>query len=424
MIGRACTAALMSALALVGCYSGAPLAEGDDGAASTGETSEGGEAGSAAGSTDASSSSGDATTEATTEPEVVDPLAELDQFSEAEARVYLATIAPMVVGRLLTEAEAKLISYYGSRGLAGVIEGWIEDKAFAETARMMMQVKLHASGQSDEIDFELPGNLAAHVAAQKLPYARLITADYCVDGAGSKIPCDSGAPYTAGVLTTRAYLRANASRFNLRRARRMLYIFNCQVYPMSSNLQPPLEKESLIAMFQALTPEDQTVEEAKSGFGNGFACYSCHSQFGAHSQLFVRFDQDGNYRPDATGLQDPEDELGRSPGGLFVSHFVDPVAAAQEITQVFGVPVEDLAVAAKVLSEDETFYQCGARNVIEWTFGLSEAEAAKTDPLLLQELARRARARRPEPTFGDLFLVTLTHPAVIDVVLAGQGALP
>jgi hypothetical protein len=283
---------------------------------------------------------------------------------------------------------------------------------------MMFQVKLHASGMTEEVDLELPGNLAELLAREDRPFAEILTADHCVDGAGDAIPCDTGAPFNAGVLTTRAYLLANASRFNLQRARRMMYIFNCLQYPMDTTLQPPLAKESLIPMFRALTPDEQEVPEAQNGFGNGFACYNCHSQFGAHAQLFVKFDEQGLYHADATGLQDPDNELGRSLGGLFVSHFVDPVAATQELSQVFGIPVENLREAAEVLSSHPTFYQCGARNVIEWTFGLTEAEAAMTEQALLTDIAARALAADAEPSIGDLFRATLTHPDVIDVVLS------
>ena len=342
-----------------------------------------------------------------------------DRFTADDARHYLGTIAPMIVGRLLSESEHNLIDYFKGRGIAPVIEGWLEDPAFPETVRMMFQVKLSASGMTDEVNFELPGNLAAHIAREKLPYAEILTAEYCVDGGGAATPCDTGAPYAAGVLTTRAYLLANASRFNLRRARRMMYIFNCLAYPMDHVLQPPLEKLSLIEMFRAMTPDEQTVPEAQNGFGNGFACYSCHSQFGAHAQLFVKFDEQGVYHPEATGLQDPENELGRSQNGLFVSHFVDPVAAAQELSQVFGEPVADLRDAARVLSEHPTFYQCAARNTIEWTFGLSEAQASKTDLGLLIDLRDRLATLDHEPTIADIFRTTLTHPAVIDVVVGG-----
>ena len=77
----------------------------------------------------------------------------------------------MVVGRLLTDAERNIIEYFGGRGIVSVLEGWLEDPAFPETVRMMFQVKLSASGMTDEVNFELPGNLAAHIAREKLPYA-------------------------------------------------------------------------------------------------------------------------------------------------------------------------------------------------------------------------------------------------------------
>jgi len=379
------------------------------------------------GATESGATEGGATEGGATEGdggEPADPLAELDRYSADDARAYLSSIAPMVVGRLLTDSELNLIDYFGGRGIVPVLDGWIEDAAFPETVRMMIQVKLHASGMTDTIDFELPGNLAAQIARDDLPFAEIITADRCVDGAGADVECDTGAPYNAGVLTTRAYLIANASRFNLQRARRMMYIFNCLLYPMDTVLQPPLAKDSMIPMFRALTPEEQTEEEAQSGFGNGFACYSCHSQFGAHAQLFVKFDQDGLYRPEATGLQDPEDELGRSADGLFVSHFVDSIAAEQELSQVFGEPVANLAEAGEVLSSHPTFTQCSARNVIEWTFGLTEADAATTAPALLVAIAERIFAEQPEPSIGDIFRATLTHPDVIDVFLDSKSARP
>ncbi|MEZ4452447.1 MAG: hypothetical protein R3B09_23490 [Nannocystaceae bacterium] len=453
-LARACFAGRLAlagtGLLTLGCYSGSPLASGDDegttsgatdgssSSSSTSSTSSAsastGDGSTSEGSASASGSSGDATdgdTEDplgdTTGPQGEDPLAELDRYTPEEARDYLRAIAPMVVGRLMSPAEEALIEHFQARGIVPVLEGWVEEESFAETARMMMQIKLAASGQGDEIDFELPGNLAAHLARKGLPYRELITSDTCIDGGGNAIPCDTGAPYTAGVLTTRAYLRANASRFNLRRARRMMYIFNCLTYPMDTELQPPLEKSLLIPMFRALTPDEQTVPEAKNGFGNGFACYNCHSQFGAHAQLFVRFDETGLYHADATGLQDPENELGRSQNGLFVSHFVSPVAAPKELSQVFGTLVSTVRDAAEVLADDPTFYECASRNVIEWTFGLGEAEGAMTDRALLVETAARALDRSPEPSFGDLFVATLTHPDVIDVVLdnpATQGDAP
>lgn len=420
----------LASLALAGCYAGSedPAAEATGG--SSAATTEVGETGTS--STTAEPTTTGATTDDSGEPG--DPGLGALGYTADDARSYLATIAPMVVGRLLTKEEDNLIYHFGADAIVPIVEAWVVEPAFADTARAMLQVKLAASGSKDGIDFELPGNLAAHLARNDRPYAELLTAPYCVDAGGNAIPCDTGAPYQAGVLTTRAYLIANASRFNLRRARRMMFIFSCNVYPMDTKLQPPIAKESLIPMFRALTKEEQTVPEAANGFGNGAACYSCHSQFSAHAQLFVRFSQDGLWHPEATGLQDPMNELGRSINGLYASHFVSPVSAPKEISQMFGQPVNTLVDAARVLSEGPGFYTCAARNVLEYSFGMSESEAVSIDRDLLAELAADARERdlrlRPEtaslpgggPTFGDLFVVALTHPRVLQVVLGPPAA--
>lgn len=373
----------------------------------------------------------DTTTTGTTGPLDEPDLGALG-YTADDARDYLATVAPMVVGRLLNQDEHNLIDHFGADAIVPIVEAWISEPGFADTARAMLQVKLAASGSKDGIDFELPGNLAAHLARNDRPYGELLTAPYCVDPAGAPIPCDTGAPYAAGVLTTRAYLIANASRFNLRRARRMMFIFTCNTYPMDKKLQPPIAKDSLIPMFRAMTKEEQTVPEAANGFGNGSACYSCHSQFSAHAQLFVRFSQDGLWHAEATGLQDPENELGRSINGLFTSHFVSPVSAPLEVSQVFNQPVNTLVDAGRVLAEHPSFHPCAARNVLEYSFGMSEAEAVDIDPALLTELADHAHARdlrlradkASGPTFGDLFVVALTHPRVLQVVLGLPESKP
>lgn len=409
---------VLVALALASCYSGGGA--GDDLPVPDGST----------GTTGAIDDGSTGTPELPPPPAAPPTLAELG-YTATQARAYLAEIAPMVVGRLLTEDEDNLVYHFGADAVVPIVEAWLREPAFADTARLMLQVKLNASGNKGGIDFELPGNLAAHIARNDLPYSKLLTADYCVGPSSEPVPCDTGAPYQAGVITTRAYLIANASRFNLRRARRMMYIFSCRQYPMDPVLQPPVTKSDLIPMFQAESAEEQTVPEAQNGFGNGLACYSCHSQFSAHAQLFVRFDETGIWRADATGVQDPMNELGRSTGGLFASHFASPTAAPREISQYYGIPVHTLTEAAQVIVDDDGFYPCAARNVLEYSFGLGDTETKTIDPKLLAELAAQAEARnrrlRPDnpegPSLGDLFAVSLTHPRVIQVIV-GPPAEP
>ena len=105
--------------------------------------------------------------------------------------------------------------------------------------------------------------------------------------------------------------------------------FACSDYPMDNTLQPPMPRESLIPLFQV----DRATDTSAGTFGNGFACYTCHSQFSAHAQVFVKFDDQGRYQAGATGLQDMAAEQGRSTNGLFTSHFTG-AAAASELTSM------------------------------------------------------------------------------------------
>ena len=351
-----------------------------------------------------------------TEPEVV---VEIPEFTPAQIDTFVRAISQMLVSRPPSEAEVAAIASGGTDALAPMLRSWAAEPAFADNARYMMQQKLRASGSRDDIDFELPGNLVSHVVQNDLPWETILTADYCVDVAGTQIPCDTGAPFAAGVLGTRAYLAGNASRFNLGRANRLMNVFACRAYPMESELQPYLEKSKLIPMFQANSVEEQTVEEAAGGFGNGSGCYTCHGQFGAHAQLFVKFDQTGLYRPEATGLQDTEGELGRSVDGLMASHFNEPTRAADERSQVFGAQVANLAEAARTIAEAEPFLPCQAKSILQHTFGLSDS--APIDPKTLTAITERALGFNADPTYTDLVVATFTEPGVILSIVGNQG---
>ncbi|MGA9526294.1 MAG: hypothetical protein WBV82_32850 [Myxococcaceae bacterium] len=345
------------------------------------------------------------------------------EVSPAAVRVYLSQLAPMLVQRELTEAELSAVEWDGLAAVAPVLEAWTREPGFAEAARMLVSNKLSTGGVKDGIDFELPGNLAAYVAKNDLPLSTLLTAEYCVNAAGEKISCDTGAPFQAGVLTTRAYMKSRVSRFNLTRASTLMSVFACKEYPMSESFQPRLERTLLIPMFQANTVEEQTDPNAGGGFGNGAACYSCHGQFGAHAQLFVRFDSEGVYRPDATGIQDPAAEPGVSSKGLMTSHLQDPVSAASDASQILGESVENLAQAARVLVQSPEFWACQAENLLQYAFGITRAN--EFDPRVAQEIAEAARRDgTTEPSMGAFAVETFTHPRVIKAVIEGLGAQP
>lgn len=338
---------------------------------------------------------------------------ELAALTPEHTYAYLSRMAPMLVQRALDPQELEQINQHGGAAIAPIIATWVDSPAFAEAARAMIQLKLSTSGKTDQINFELPGNLAAYIVRERLPVHTLLTADYCIDNDGAQIDCDTDAPYKAGVLVTRAYMAGNASRFNLHRAATMLKTFACLSYPMDQAIQPSLEREELIPMFQVINE----AEDVTGGFGNGFACYSCHSQFGAHAQLFVKFDSEGKWRAGAVGAQDPNGELGRSLGNLYTSHMDNPQKARREESQMFGQQVDHLGQAAKVLTESPEFLSCSTRNLIEFAFNLDEAQAKTIPTALLDDIATLAiEDDGQEPTISSLAKETFSHPAVVKVI--------
>jgi hypothetical protein len=329
-----------------------------------------------------------------------------------QATSYLAKLAPPIVGRVLSASERASLARDAGQAIEPIVRAWTKEEGFVETARALIELKLSVSGSRDGIDFGLPGNLAARLAREDLPWSQLVTDDACWSRQGTKIACDSGAPYAAGVLTTRAYLASRASRFNLTRASTMMKAFACREYPQEDSLQPRIGKEKLIPMFRAATAAEQTDERARSGFGNGDGCYMCHGQFSVHAQLFVKFDSTGKWQKDATGVQDDKGELGRSTGTLMASHFVDPIEAASEASQFFGKPVSDLAAAGKILAQSPVFVECAARNVVEYSLGLTKPPPMT--PVLLAKLASDARAAAGggDPPLSAIVIATFSHPDV------------
>lgn len=347
------------------------------------------------------------------DPETPDVPADDEPLTAAQVQAYMSRIAPIVAGRSLSYDESEQIGQQGADAIEPLLTQWVTEPGFADAIRYLVQEQLNASGEREGVNYELPGNLAAEIARESLPWSTILTADYCVDNQGLHIECDTGSPYAAGVLATRAYLIANKGRFNLGRAKLMLETFACRIYPMEQDIQIPLSKSTLIPMFQANSQDEQTVEEAEGGFGNGAGCYSCHSQFGAHAQLFVKFDAEGLWREEATGQQDPYNELGRSFDGLYTSHMHDPYAAAEENSQVFGQDVANLREAGEVIADSELFGQCTVKNLVAHAFDLKAGHSEDVSEALVHSLAEQITTAQSDPGIGDYVVRVFTDERVI-----------
>lgn len=334
----------------------------------------------------------------------------LAAFNASQAQAYLGRIAPTIAGRVLNAAERQAIQTGGGTAIESIVRGWTTEPGFVAAARDFVEQGLSVSGTRNGVDFGLPGNLVSHVVRNNRPWAEILTSTTCYTAAGSAVACDTGAPYTAGVLTTRAYMVSRASRFNLTRAGTLLKNFTCQGYPQADAVELRIDKTKLIPMFQANTPAEQTDPRASSGFGNGFGCYVCHGQFSLHSQLFVKFDSNGRYVASATGLQDPNGELGRSTSGLMASHLSSPAEAGSEASRMLNQPVANLAEAARVISERPVFVECTARRLLDFSLGAAYG-VIDYDPRIFSGVA--ARAGSTSPTLQQIAVALYTDPVVV-----------
>jgi hypothetical protein len=344
----------------------------------------------------------------------------ITSVSAAAARVYLGKVVQPVVGRVLSADERARVDAEAGGAIAPIVSAWVGEPGFVRSVRRFLEIGLQVSGQKSDVDFDLPGNLVEHVIVNGKPWSEILTSQTCYDAQLVPRPCDTGAPFAAGVLATRAYLIARASRFNLTRSSALMKNFACQVYPQEETLQPRIQKTRLIPMFQAETPEQQPDERAKSGFGNGFACYGCHGQFSLHAQLFVKFDSVGRYVASADGQQDPQGELGRSLNGLMASHLNSPVEAGSERSNMFGQEVANLAEAARVIATQSTFVPCAARRFLDFVLAVP-FDTIEYQPELFEQVAASAG---PDPRFAQIAQALLTHPVVIQSIATSLGAAP
>lgn len=351
------------------------------------------------------------------------PAIALSELSSGEAERYLALIAPVMVERTLSADERAILEADGGEGIAGVVAAWQDEPGLPRAARRMVETALGVSGGLDPtgIDYGAPGRIVEHVVREHRPWSEILTSTQCFDPSGAAVACDTGAPYAAGVITTRAFMAARQGRFNLTRAGTITKTFLCRNYPLEVELEPPLPRERLMPMFRALTAEEQTdPEAAMSGLANGFHCYACHGQFGAHAQLFVRFDVEGNWREDATGEQREGGMPGESFGGLMASH-LEPPFRALESSQMLGLEVADLSEAMAALTRSDAFWECAAQRVIELALDLDPERGIERE--LLVDIADRALASSADPTFAELVVASLAHPRVATSVARQLAAI-
>lgn len=319
---------------------------------------------------------------------------------------YLNTVASTLVQRPLTDAEIA-----GTDPIPQVVEAMVNSPRFLESSRIFMEQLMRSNGSADGVDFDLPGNLMALIVKNKEPYSNILTANTCVDKNGASIKCDSNAPYTAGVLTTRSFLLNHAGPFNIARSNYLLKTFTCLAYPMSPTLEPPLKIEDMVLPFATTNGKGFGADS-----GNGTNCYLCHSQFGKHAQLFVKFDRQGLYVADADGLQDmaPNAGAGYTNKLTYVSHFKDAANAESEKSEYFGKPAANLREAALTIAASNQFLDCSIRKVLGHYLRLQDSTTNSIPSDLIAAIRDEVKANAKEPTFQTIVSKALGNETVIN----------
>lgn len=347
---------------------------------------------------------------------MLDPTAATAQADTEQTRFYLARLSSMVVGRPLNSSELETISKSGRDAIDPIVSAWLTTDSFHESTRDFVDGFLLTSGVKEDIDYNTPGYLARHLSKSGQPFSRIITSDNCVNASGAQVACDSGAPRGAGVLTTRAFLAKTAGPYNISRAGKLLNYFTCSSYALEANVEPRLAIADLIDMFASTN--------GPTSFGNGSNCYFCHSQFGLHAQLFIKYDKLGRYQPNATGMQDPSPNAlpGYAPNNTYSSHLKDPARAASEKTRYFGRDVSSLREAAEVIVRAPSFYPCVVQRVMAHYLRMNPDQMKTVHVDVARSIARSVLARDAEPTLAAILKGIVTNPTVVSSMRTPGGA--
>lgn len=350
--------------------------------------------------------------------------AEEPPYTNQQLAAYMRHLATPLIGRSLKSNEAFFIETQGFKQARFILENWMKSPEFETSFKVMIDDLIRTGGNSSNgIDFDLPGRIAKYIVRNKLPFEQIITSEFCVDQDFTRVNCDTNAPVGAGVLSTRAFMTSHTGRFNLTRASALLNKFACMDYPVPFSLEPPAAKEDLLPEFRAESLGDLSGLNAPSFDDRGNTnCYSCHSQFAPHSQLFVKYDNTGLWDANANGVQDPERDFGLSQGNFFASHYANPERSASETGVFFGKEVKNLNEAAKALAESKFFYQCGIRNTLAYVFKLDERQAGDINTRLLDQIIDSFGDEKP--SVQELFTRTLLHPLVIESAMKSLGIKP
>jgi len=329
--------------------------------------------------------------------------------TNGEVIQYAQYLASKLLGRTLNAGELASLQQSGLSELSNILTAWSLGQEYQTSVALYYEQKLAVGGGSIEgVNFNKPRFLIKHILSKNLPLAELLTASYEVDENSQIENCPHGAGNCMGLMTQKAFLRSSSSRFNLRRAGSLLDTFLCRDVPLSNDLNPLEDKSLLIQAFAAENLDE--VPPGAQNVVNGSNCYSCHGHFAPFTQLFVKFDNKGQYQPSATGLQDPSLAFGEASNNMATSHYKGTHAGEINI-KLLGSNIKTMTAAAELIVSKDEFAQCMIKNSLSQVFERYNSDKLTDD--LIKYYFEKTQAKAQELKYTDILVHVLASPFLV-----------
>jgi hypothetical protein len=190
----------------------------------------------------------------------------------AKMRLIAVGLAQHLVGRPPTSAELTLLA---AQGYPALVDALLASPDFERFYFSRVQLRLESQGtpESDE-----PARLWTHVVVNRLPFTRILDADFTVDAAGARLarPAQHG---KTGVLTMKGYLSNKPG----------LPHYNYPARVLSGFLGTVFEVPPEVFDQRGTATATSTVDPAS-------ACFSCHQLLTPLAHQRLKWADDGSFR--------------------------------------------------------------------------------------------------------------------------------
>jgi hypothetical protein len=339
----------------------------------------------------------------------------------------LRVVSQRLRGTLPPQADVENVLANGRPAYLEIVDRWLDpalNPKLDEQMRAFYRGVFLMGGTEQD---DAPANLATHLFRGNKSWDEMLTADYCVDGTLTPVPCDN-APVgeLAGAITTRGFLTTygQPDTLNFRRMSVVHQVFNCGIYIdpqdgptkwVRSNVpqeewpcnagtdgiqqagagcacaihpsqnQPCAGDDyldpSLIPSID--DPADRRVSKKYQGYqlGLGDACQACHGSLLPRRLVFTPWDELGSWDPARTlgDVETPEQNGGGDYCGNLTpgnpADDVDPLSAEclpGAKGEYLGVEVSNLRELGSEITKHDRFTECAVTRHYNFALGKSQ----------------------------------------------------